>query len=174
MSTNSERITYHNQLIDRAKNKADALPGRYTPAVQELTVIENGIYTAPEGVDGYSPVIVNVQSSGGSGGGSVETCTVNVRMTKDVAHNYAATCVDNGAIVAKTDTGVHPRFGGGSGVEEITVENVVCGSAFSLYSFVALSFNEITNATQLFTHGSYGYWFLITAPDGGTVTLDAS
>lgn len=38
-----------------------------TPTIQSLSVTENGTYTAPSGVDGYSPVTVNV--SGGGGGG---------------------------------------------------------------------------------------------------------
>ena len=29
------------------------------PVIQSLTVTRNGVYTAPEGVDGYNPVIVN-------------------------------------------------------------------------------------------------------------------
>lgn len=33
--------------------------------VQPLEVTENGTYTAPDGVDGYSPVTVNVAASGG-------------------------------------------------------------------------------------------------------------
>lgn len=33
--------------------------------VQPLEVTENGTYTAPDGVDGYSPVTVNVQGGGG-------------------------------------------------------------------------------------------------------------
>lgn len=33
------------------------------PSIQELTVQENGTYTAPDGVDGYSPVTVNVSAS---------------------------------------------------------------------------------------------------------------
>lgn len=43
--------------------------------VQPLEVTENGTYTAPDGVDGYSPVAVNVAASGG---GSVETCTLTL------------------------------------------------------------------------------------------------
>lgn len=35
------------------------------PVIQPLSVNANGTYTAPEGVDGYSPVTVNVPSSGG-------------------------------------------------------------------------------------------------------------
>ena len=33
------------------------------PVIQPLSVTENGTYTAPEGVDGYSPVTVDVQGS---------------------------------------------------------------------------------------------------------------
>ena len=36
------------------------------PVIQPLTVTENGTFTAADGVDGYSPVTVNVPSSGGS------------------------------------------------------------------------------------------------------------
>lgn len=38
-----------------------------SPVINPLSVTENGTYTAPSGVDGYSPVTVNV--SGGGGGG---------------------------------------------------------------------------------------------------------
>ena len=37
-----------------------------TPTIHWLNVTSNGTYTAPAGVDGYSPVTVNVASSGGS------------------------------------------------------------------------------------------------------------
>lgn len=39
--------------------------GGSAPVVEPLTVTENGTYTAPEGVDGYNPVTVNVASAGG-------------------------------------------------------------------------------------------------------------
>lgn len=44
-----------------------------SPVINPLSVTENGTYTAPSGVDGYSPVTVNV--SGGGGGGS-DSCTL--------------------------------------------------------------------------------------------------
>lgn len=53
-------------LIERIKA---ALKGKVTgnaePVIQPLEITENGTYTAPEGVDGYSPVTVNVEASGG-------------------------------------------------------------------------------------------------------------
>lgn len=36
------------------------------PVIQPLTVTENGTYTAPDGVDGYSPVNVEIASTGGT------------------------------------------------------------------------------------------------------------
>ena len=33
------------------------------PVVQSLVITENGTYTAPDGVDGYSPITVNVSAS---------------------------------------------------------------------------------------------------------------
>lgn len=42
----------------------DIQTGGGAPTIQSLTVTENGTYTAPSGVDGYSPVTVNVSSGG--------------------------------------------------------------------------------------------------------------
>lgn len=47
------------------------------PVISELSVIENGTYEAPSGVDGYSPVIVNVPTGGG-GGAAVLQSGVNL------------------------------------------------------------------------------------------------
>lgn len=38
-----------------------------SPIIQSLSVTQNGTYTAPSGVDGYSPVTVNVSGGGGCG-----------------------------------------------------------------------------------------------------------
>lgn len=42
------------------------------PHIQPLEITENGTYTAPDGVDGYSPITVNVESSGGGSDEDVE------------------------------------------------------------------------------------------------------
>lgn len=44
-----------------------------SPIINALNVTQNGTYTAPSGVDGYSPITVNV--SGGGGGLEYETGT---------------------------------------------------------------------------------------------------
>ena len=43
----------------------DVTGGGGSPVINPLSVTENGTYTAPSGVDGYSPVTVNVPSGGG-------------------------------------------------------------------------------------------------------------
>ena len=48
---------------DDWKDAINAISGGGTPTIQSLSVTQNGTYTAPSGVDGYSPVTVNV--SGG-------------------------------------------------------------------------------------------------------------
>ena len=48
------------------------------PIIEPLSVTENGTYTAPNGVDGYSPVVVNVPISEGS---------ISPSGTKEIAEN---------------------------------------------------------------------------------------
>ena len=43
------------------------------PTIEPLSITENGTYTAPSGVDGYSPITVNV-SGGGKGGKGGDGC----------------------------------------------------------------------------------------------------
>jgi hypothetical protein len=61
--TNTERITSNNTSLRECIELAESLPeagGGVEPVIQPLEVTENGTYTAPDGVDGYSPVTVNV------------------------------------------------------------------------------------------------------------------
>ena len=51
------------------------------PVIEPLTITENGTYTAPDGVDGYSPVTVDVK---GSGGAKVASGTFTVAETVDL------------------------------------------------------------------------------------------
>lgn len=52
------------QIAEALQGKAAV--GEAKPVVEPLEVTENGTYTAPDGVDGYSPVTVNVVSGGGN------------------------------------------------------------------------------------------------------------
>jgi hypothetical protein len=58
--TNKERIQTNNTNIDNCIKKASNLPDASSAIIESLEIIENGTYTAPDDVDGYSPVVVNV------------------------------------------------------------------------------------------------------------------
>lgn len=62
--TNTERIQANNAELREAIEIAEKLPeaggGVAEPIIESLAITENGTYTAPDGVDGYSPVTVNV------------------------------------------------------------------------------------------------------------------
>lgn len=66
--------------------------GAADPVIQALEITANGTYTAPNGVDGYSPVTVNVPSSDGIIAaildGSVTEIESNVTKIGDRALNY--------------------------------------------------------------------------------------
>lgn len=60
------------------------------PVIEPLTISENGTYTAPDGIDGYSPVTVEVKGSGGNGGGiatGVIIPTEDITTDIDITHN---------------------------------------------------------------------------------------
>lgn len=67
--------------------------GGGTPVINPLLVTANGTYTAPSGVDGYSPVTVNV--SGGGGASNIVMGTFTTGDTGDstgtVSLNYSGT-----------------------------------------------------------------------------------
>ena len=59
------------------------------PIIQPLEVTENGTYTAPSGVDGYSPVTVNVAGSGG-GGDDVAGAIVDKTVKEFISNNASS------------------------------------------------------------------------------------
>ena len=68
----AEAITNKREVISLQSNALDiartllATKSQAAPVIQSLSATENTTYTAPSGVDGYSPVVVNVPTSGGS------------------------------------------------------------------------------------------------------------
>ena len=51
--------------VSEMANAIDNIPTGRTPVIESKNISSNGTYTAPTGVDGFSPVIVNVPSSSG-------------------------------------------------------------------------------------------------------------
>ena len=64
------------------------VPTGGTPVINPLSVTENGTYTAPTGVDGYSPITVNVPQGSTPTGTKQISITQNGTTTEDVT-NYA-------------------------------------------------------------------------------------
>ena len=62
----TEEITEQDSLIDQIKVALRGKAAASDPVIEPLEVTENGTYTAPDGVHGYSPVVVNVAASGGN------------------------------------------------------------------------------------------------------------
>lgn len=66
--TITEEITQQDSLIEQIKAalKGKTAGGGSELVIEPLEVTENGTYTAPDGVHGFSPVVVNVAASGGN------------------------------------------------------------------------------------------------------------
>ena len=90
----------------------NAIPTGGGSVIQPLSVTANGTYTAPSGVDGYSPVTVNV--SGGGGGEAINALvsqgenSVSVSYYKDVRGTSDTLCREHElSVVAPTGKGKH-------------------------------------------------------------------
>lgn len=79
--------------------------GGAVPVVEPLEVTENGTYTAPNGVDGYSPVIVNVAGGDGDLPAGYSRC--------DFIQFDGTQLIDTG-IIGNQDTKIRARFTWGS------------------------------------------------------------
>ena len=98
--------------------------------IRSLSITENGTYTAPSGVDGYSPVTVNVPEPTG-------TKTITSNGTHDVAA-YASAQVNVPDVPAVTESltvtenGTYTPASGVDGFNSVTVDVAGSGGAFGV------------------------------------------
>lgn len=91
-------------------------------------------------ITNITTALQNKVAGGGSGGGSVETCTVYLRgvdldSAEPILTGYTATVFENGEISTKHL--IDSSFGTGMAMSTLTsIENVVCGSIISVVSSI--------------------------------------
>lgn len=74
-----------------------------SPTIQSLSVTQNGTYTAPSGVDGYSPVTVNVSGGGGASNVVVGTFKGTTDGAMDINVDYSGAGYPLAVIVYASD-----------------------------------------------------------------------
>lgn len=151
-----------------------------TPGTADKTIASGRYLTGAQTIKGDANLVAgNIKSGvsifgvagsyegdgGGSSGGSVETCTVNLTSSASSYRPYCysyTTVDDNGNIT-------------GAAVAEnsattVTLNNVVCGSVVTV-NWLNAATETVTNAQSLVKYGKQFIAFLITAPAGGTATI---
>lgn len=106
------------------------------PVIQPKTITENGTYTAPSGVDGYSPITVNVSGGGGTDGNYlISGEEVNIEKNLSNWTWYAAAGCNFPNTYSNGTNTVNGYVGGGG--HERLKKSV---SGLSLYSLYMLTF----------------------------------
>lgn len=135
----------------------DVTSGGRAPVISPLSVTANGTYTAPSGVDGYSPITVNVPSVTPTGTKQI-SITANGTITEDVT-NYA-----NAEITVNVSGGT-----GGWDADDLAKKisidgSVVCSTAtklmpwcFAYSNITSFSSNTVTNMENTDSNGRQFY-----------------
>ena len=141
MSYNTD-LQSNNEELAEILRTVNALPEAGSgdvaePVVQPLEVTENGTYTAPEGVDGYSPVTVNVPVPDGYiiPSGSVT-----------ITENGEYDVTDKAGVVVQVETG----GGSGGSVETCTV-NIVDVYSMLIFNEPIVCYTDANSAYQKIT-----------------------
>jgi hypothetical protein len=137
MATNSERIQAHNAELQECIDKANALPDASDPVIEALEITENGTYTAPEGVDGFSPVTVNVQGS-------------TALEDELITHTLSAETYSNDRI----NTVGYGAFYGSKNLKSVSLPNVTSVGGYAFYQCTAL---EELNLPLMQSAGTYAF-----------------
>ena len=111
-ATNTEVGSQTSLIAQIAQALEGKAAGGAEPIIEPLSVTENGTYTAPDGVHGYSPVTVNVPSSGGGGDSDIPTGYSRV----DFIEFNGKQLVDTG-IIGNQDTQIQASFTWGNATQ---------------------------------------------------------
>lgn len=149
---NNERIMANNaelrECIEIAENLPDA-GGSVAPVIESLSVTENGTYVVPDGVDGYSPVTVEVPIPDGY---ILPSGTLEV--TENGVHDVTAYAdvnvdVEGGAELLFTSTG-------NIYVENLVVPETVTDLSSSVYNINGFKSITALGVTKLDGHYCFG------------------
>lgn len=150
-----------------------------TPGYSQRLAVPAGYYTTGEiTVAGDTNLVAGNIKSGvsifgvagsyeGSGGGSVETCTVTLTSTSGGSYrSYFFTSYVDGEFIGNHNLGNPP----------IVIENVICGAPFTITGSYAISGYRVTNATlKSIPSGVFGSGirtFKLIAEARSNVTID--
>lgn len=109
------------------------------PIVEPLEITENGTYTATAGVDGYSPITVNVEASGG-----------DPKALLDAALNNTLTAIDSNvtSVVAYACRGL-------SKLKTVKLPNATSIGTYAFYYCTAMTSFSAPKVTTLNTYAFY-------------------
>lgn len=110
------------------------------PVIEPLEVIENGTYTAPDGVHGYSPVVVNVAASGGDSEEAVASLLSN---TMTELNNSVATSLMSRACQGCTK------------LVNVNLPNVISLGSYAFYQCSGLVTAKLPKLTSVSTQAFY-------------------
>ena len=135
-------------------NAIESIGGGSTPVINSLSVTENGTYTAPSGVDGYSPVTVNVPQGSTPTGTKQISITENGTTMEDVT-DYASTEIT--VNVPSSGGTVSGSFTPESNLRSVTLPDCIGKSNILIYP---------TTPLATISAGRTHYGDLITAASG--------
>lgn len=162
-------VSEQNTLIQQIKTVLNGKSaGGSAPGIEPLDVTENGTYTAPNGVDGYSPVVVNVPVPDGyikpSGEKEITengthdvaayaSVNVNVAGGGGISADDIASCTIEGDINLTATTIKQGAFWGNGGITSLNAPYATTIGQYALQScgsMVRLSAPKVTSI------GTYG------------------
>lgn len=140
------------------------------PSIEPLEITENGTYSAPNGVDGYSPVTVNVPIPDGY---------IKPSGTKEITMNGTHDVTEYASVVVSV-----PSSGGGGGDSEADVAGLLSNTLTNLNNSLATSVLtracqgrtkiqavNLPNVTSIGQYGFYGCSGIVTAYFSKTTSI---